>query len=95
MCALNNEWARVQKAAYSRPATLRESYVEVPAWILTAGPHLPPFSPTPLPYPMSTSKSSEIGLPKKFLPPNNFEHEMVVCQLHDQKALQSVSGNTN
>ena len=43
MCASNNEWARVQKAAYSRPATLRESYVEVPAWILTAGPHLPPF----------------------------------------------------
>ena len=40
---MNNEWARVQKAAYSRPATLRESYVEVPAWILTAGPHLPPF----------------------------------------------------
>ena len=57
---MNNEWARVQKAAYSRPATLRESYVEVPAWILTAGPHLPPFLPTPLPYPMSTSKSSEI-----------------------------------
>ena len=75
--------------------TERESYVEVPAWILTAGPHLPPFSPTPLPYPMSTSKSSEIGLPKKILPPNNFEHEMVVCQLHDQKTLQSVSGNTN
>ena len=53
------------------------------------------FLPTPLPYPMSTSKSSEIRLPEKFLPPNNFEHEMVVCQLHDQKTLQSVSGITN
>ena len=33
--------------------TERESYVEVPAWILTAGPHLPPFLPTPPPYPLS------------------------------------------